>query len=199
MTYQEVTFDLPVLDGISPKQLEIHLGLYKGYVKNLNTLSATVDAYKMTEDEGGRYAVSEMKRRLAFEFDGMRMHEYYFAQWEKGAKEIDQNSALAQSIVRQWGSWDAFLNEFKAVGMMRGIGWTVLYFDAKAGVFHSAWVGDHELGQLAGLPVILAMDMWEHAYMVDYTPAEKKNYIEAFFKNLNWDTISSRFADACAA
>lgn len=197
--YQEMTFDLPVLDGISPKQLEVHLGLYKGYVKNLNVLQATIDAYKTTEDEGGRYAVSEMKRRLAFEFDGMRMHEYYFAQWEKGTKEVDQNSALAQSVVRQWGSWDAFINEFKAVGMMRGIGWTILYFDAKAGAFHTAWVGDHELGQLAGLPIILCMDMWEHAYMVDYTPAEKKNYIEAFFKNLNWETIQSRFADACAA
>lgn len=198
MTYNETTFDLPVLQGISPKQLEVHLALYKGYVKHVNLLMATVDAYKKTEDEGGKYAVSEMKRRLAFEFDGMRMHEYYFAQWEKGPQEPHAEAALVTSLVRQYGSFENFLADFKGVGMMRGIGWTVLYFDPKAGLFHTAWVGDHEFGQLSGLPIILAMDMWEHAYMVDYVPADKKNYIAAFFQNLNWGVIQSRFTEACA-
>ena len=198
MTYQEQVFELPALEGISQKQLEVHLALYKGYVKNVNLLNATVAAYLKTEDEGGKYAVAEMRRRLGFEFDGMRMHEYYFSQWEKERRELDANSALAASLVRQYGSIDAFLAEFKTVGMMRGIGWSVLYFDEKAGMFHIVWVADHELGQLSGLPIILAMDMWEHAYMVDYTPADKKNYIEAFFKNLNWDTVVARFIEVSA-
>ncbi len=196
MLYQEQTFELPVLEGISPKQLEVHLKLYSGYVKNLNTLTQTIEEL-MKDSEKNAYALSEVKRRVPFEFDGMRMHEYYFTQWEKAKKELDANSALAASFTRQYGSIEKFLAEFKAVGMMRGIGWTVLYFDPKAGIFHTAWVGDHELGQLSGLPIILAMDMWEHAYMVDYMPADKKNYIEAFFANLNWNVIVARFAEAC--
>jgi Fe-Mn family superoxide dismutase len=78
--------------------------------------------------------------------------------------------------------------------MTRGIGWTVLYHDPKGKTVHTAWVGDHELGQLAGLPVILAMDMWEHAFMVDYLPSEKKQYIEAFLKNTNWKVVESRYS-----
>ena len=196
MEYQEQKFDLPTLTGISPKQIEVHLKLYAGYVKNVNLLTATVAAYQKTEDEGGKYAVAEMRRRLGFEFDGMRMHEYYFAQWEKAPEPPKAEDALATSLTRQYGSMENWMNEFKAVGMMRGIGWTVLYFDPKAGAFHNVWVGDHELGQLSGLPIILAMDMWEHAYMVDYVPADKKNYVEAFFANLNWSVMEDRFAQA---
>lgn len=195
MTYQEQTFDLPVLEGISPKQIEVHLKLYGGYVKFLNTLTAT-QAELMKDSEKNAYALSEVTRRIGFEFDGMRMHEYYFSQWEKGPQTPTADGALVSSLTRQYGSFDAWMNEFKAVGMMRGIGWTVLYFDPKAGAFVNTWVGDHELGQLAGLPIILAMDMWEHAYMVDYVPADKKNYIEAFFKNLNWSVPEDRFAVA---
>lgn len=196
MTYQEQKFELPALTGISPKQLEVHLKLYAGYVKHVNVLNTVIEAYKKTEDEGGKYALSEVKRRLGFEFDGMRMHEHYFTQWEKGPSALAGNGALALALTRQYGSVDAFLAEFKAVGMMRGIGWAVLYFDPKAGQFHTAWVGDHEFGQLSGLPVILAMDMWEHAFMVDYVPADKSKYVEAFFVNLNWSVPEERFAQA---
>ena len=55
---------------------------------------------------------------------------------------------------------------------------------------------NHELGHLAGLPIILAFDLWEHAYMVDYVPAEKKNYVDALFENLNWSVVEKRFDDA---
>ncbi len=193
MAYQEQTFDLPELQGISQKQLDVHLKLYAGYVKNLNTLETTL-ADLMKDSEKNAYALSEVKRRLAFEFDGMRMHEYYFAQWENRSTSLTAGGALEQSLARQYGSVDAFLAQFKAVGLMRGIGWTVLYFDPSAGVFHIAWVTDHELGQLAGLPIILAMDMWEHAFMVDYVPADKTKYIDAFFANLNFTVIEERFS-----
>lgn len=189
--YSETTFDLPALDGISPKQLEVHLKLYGGYVKFLNTL-LEVEKDLMKDSEKNAYALAEVHRRLAFEFDGMRMHEYYFAQWEPKASA--HAPTLGQALGEQYGAFEKWLAHFKAVGMTRGIGWTVLYFDPKVKKFHSAWVGDHELGQLAGLPIILALDMWEHAYMVDYAPAEKKNYIEAFFKNLNWSVPEKRFS-----
>ncbi len=193
MAYQEQQFALPALQGISPKQLEIHLKLYGGYVKFFNHLQE-VEAELMKDSEKNAYALSEVHRRLAFEFDGMRMHEYYFSQWEGGPQALDEGGGLAASLTRQHGSLAAWEANFRAIGMMRGIGWSILYFDDKAGQFINAWVGDHELGQLAGLPIILAMDMWEHAYMVDYTPAEKKNYVDAFFANLNWTVPQERFS-----
>lgn len=198
MQYQEQTFDLPALEGISQKQLEVHLKLYAGYVKHVNLLSSMVEAYKGTDDEGGKYGLAEVKRRLGFEFDGMRMHECYFSQWEKSSSALNESGALSSALAKQYGSIEAFLKEFKMVGMMRGIGWAVLYFDPKAGIFHIAWVGDHEFGQLSTLPIILTMDMWEHAYMVDYVPADKGQYVEAFFKNLNWSVCEERFAHASA-
>jgi Fe-Mn family superoxide dismutase len=194
MQYEEKKFDLPDLAGLSAKQLEVHLGLYGGYVKHVNLLREKLHELETQDPEKNAYAIAETRRRFGFEFDGMRMHEYYFEGFEKGAREADQTSPLAQSVSEKYGSWNAFIEHFKTVGGgTRGIGWTILYFDPRGATPHVVWVGDHELGQLAGLPIILAMDMWEHAYMVDYTPSEKKEYIEAFFKNLNWFVSEQRF------
>ncbi len=195
-TYTAQTFNLPELKGLSAKQLEVHLKLYEGYVKNTNLLASVLDAYEKTEDEGGKYALMEVRRRLGFEFDGMRMHELYFEQMEKGAQPISGESALSAMITEKFGGFETFWNKFKSVGMTRGIGWAVLYYDNKVGAPHLAWVGDHEFGQLANIPVILAMDMWEHAFMVDYTPAEKAKYIDAFASNLNWSVMKKRFEKA---
>lgn len=189
--YQAKTFALPALDGISSKQIEVHLKLYQGYVTFLNKLEETL-LELMKDSEKNAYALGEVQRRRGFEFDGMRMHEYYFSQLEGGAAA--PSGRLMDTLAAQYGSFDAFLSAFKATALMRGIGWSVLYYDKAASRFHIAWVSDHELGQLSALPIILALDMWEHAFMVDYVPAEKKNYVEAFFKNLNWTVPQARFA-----
>lgn len=188
MKYEEQKFDIPVLEGISEKQIEAHLGLYAGYVKHVNLIRE-----KIAELKSDDYVVAELRRRFSFEFDGMRMHEYYFKSFEGGAKEIDQNSELVKALSEKYGSWDGFIEHFKEVGKSRGVGWTVLYWDPVAQTTHTAWTSDHELGTLAGLPILLAMDMWEHAFMVDYLPAEKSKYIEAFLNNTNWNVIEDRF------
>lgn len=190
--YQAKQFTLPELTGISLKQIEVHLKLYQGYVTFLNTLESTLTDL-MKDSEKNAYALGEVKRRLAFEFDGMRMHEYYFEQLEGGSKPLAINGTLEKAVASQFGNIETMLTQFKNVGLMRGIGWTILYYDSRGKVFHIAWVGDHELGQLSGLPIILAMDMWEHAYMVDYVPADKKKYIEAFLSNVNWEVCGNRF------
>lgn len=195
MTYQAKTFKLPVLKGISEKQVKVHLALYEGYVKHVNLIMATIAAYQKTADEGGKYAIAELRRRLAFEFDGMRMHEYYFEQFE-GEKGGNSDSALAAAAKEKYGSGENFIAHIKEVAGSRGIGWVVVYSDPKARTLHTVFVNDHELGQLAGLPILLALDLWEHAYMVDYVPAEKKNYIDAFFDNLNWSVVEKRFDEA---
>lgn len=197
MLYEEKKFNIPTLKGISSKQLETHLGLYSGYVKHVNSVREMIHALLKEDKEKHAYVVAELRRRFSFEFNGMRMHEYYFEQWENGAEAVNENSPLAQAVSEKYGDWNGFLDHFKTIGgETRGIGWTILYWDSREKTPHTTWVGDHEFGQLAGLPIILAMDMWEHSYMIDYTPLEKKQYIDAFFNNLNWSVVESRFIQA---
>lgn len=190
--YTAKKFNLPELEGLSSKQVEAHLGLYEGYVKNINHLREQIADLSEVDGEKYAYAIAELRRRLGFEFNGMRMHEYYFEQFEGGAQDPDPESAFSKMVSEKYGDCEKFLEHFKTLAMTRGIGWTVLYQDKEGGTVHTAWVGDHELGQLGGLPVILALDMWEHAFMVDYLPSEKKQYVEAFLKNVNWKVVESR-------
>jgi Fe-Mn family superoxide dismutase len=191
-SYAEKQFTFGKLKGLSVKQLEEHLKLYAGYVKHVNVILEQLGELE-NDFEKNAYLISELRRRFSFEFDGMRMHEYYFEELEGEARAIDNSSELIQVINSQYGSYDNWLSQFKSVSLTRGIGWSILYFDKRADTLINAWVSDHELGVLAGLDIIVAMDMWEHAFMVDYLPSEKKNYIEAFFANLNWDIIEQRF------
>lgn len=192
MTYTPKTFNLPTLSGLSEKQIKVHLALYEGYVKQVNLIMAMSHMYGKTEDEGGKYSLAEFRRRFGFEFDGMRMHEYYFEQFEGGATAMNQNSSLASAATEKYGE-KSLEEHIREVAGTRGIGWVVVYKDMVAGTIHTTFVADHEVGQLAGLPILLALDLWEHAFMVDYVPAEKKNYIDAFFANLNWSVIEKRF------
>lgn len=191
-TYKAAPFDLPEIKGLSEKQITAHIGLYEGYVKHINHLREQIHDLLEADKEKYAYAVMELRRRLGFEFNGMRMHEYYFRQFEGGGTEADQNGALTKAVSEKYGSWEGFIEHFTTVGMSRGIGWTLLCQDPEGDTVHTAWVTDHELGQLGGLPVILAMDMWEHAFMVDYLPSEKKSYIEAFLAATNWSVAEKR-------
>ncbi len=194
MTYTTKTFNLPALTGLSEKQIKMHLARYEGYVRHENLIMETLKgyaAYGNKASEGDKLAIAELRRRFAFEFGGMRMHEYYFEQFEGGATATNQNSPLASVTAEKYGDSEKFLAHIREVATSRGIGWVVVYKDRDT--IHTTFVGDHEVGQLAGLPILLALDLWEHAYMVDYVPAEKKNYIDAFFANLNWSVIEKRF------
>lgn len=193
MNYTARTFNLPLLTGLSEKQIEIHLGLYAGYVKHANLIMETISKLRESDATANAYLINELRRRFGFEFDGMRMHEYYFEQLEEGAKVADAESAFARIASERYGSWDKFIEHLFEVAGTRGIGWVVVYFDPALHTIHTAWVNDHEVGQLAGLPVLLAIDLWEHAYMVDYAPTDKKSYVEAFLANLNWSVVEHRF------
>ncbi len=194
MTYTARTFDLPELKGLSKEQTAVHLALYEGYVKHTNLILDTIKKLREEDAEGNAFQINELRRRLGFEFDGMRMHEYYFEQFEGGPKVASGEGNLRKVATEKYGSWDAFVAHIKEVAGTRGIGWTVVYFDAPESGLHTAWVDDHQLGQFSGVPIILALDMWEHAFMVDYKPAEKKSYVEAFFENVNWDAAERRLA-----
>lgn len=195
MTYPTKTFNLRALEGISEKQIQVHLALYSGYVKQVNAIMEKIQLLKEADAEGNAYVISELRRRFGFEFDGMRMHEYYFDQFEDKAVEMNSGSSLTLAATEKYGE-QGLVAHIKEVAGTRGIGWVVVYADPIAKTLHTVFVSDHEVGQLAGLPIILALDLWEHAYMVDYVPAEKKNYIDAFFSNLNWSVIEKRFEEA---
>ncbi len=190
MTYEPKTFNIPALDGISSKTIEEHLKLYAGYVKHVNLIHEKIVELKQ-DSEKNAYALAEVQRRLGFEFGGMKNHEYYFKQFEGGARALPTGD-LQALINSQWGSFEAFLAQCKATALTRGIGWVMVYFDKSAEQLVMTWVDEQHIGQLADVHIVLALDMWEHSYMLDYVPSQKKEYVEAFFKNLNWETVASR-------
>ena len=198
MNFIEKKFTIPELAGISQKTIEEHLKLYSGYVKSANLILEKITELRKDADEitKNTYLISELQRRFSFEFDGMRNHEYYFEQFEGGTKSMDEQSGLAEKIKETWESTDAWLLRFKEIAMTRGIGWAVLYFDKKTNTLNHSWVEEQHLGHLAGAEVILALDMWEHSYMLDYVPSEKKKYVEAFFANLNFSVVEGRYKGA---
>ena len=99
---------------------------------------------------------------------------------------------LVDMINSQWGSYESFLLQCKATALTRGVGWAMLYVDTNANQLVLTWVDEQHIGQLADVKMVLALDMWEHSYMLDYPPSEKKKYIEAFFNNLNWEVVAKR-------
>jgi Fe-Mn family superoxide dismutase len=180
--------------GFSDKLLNDHFTLYQGYVKNTNTLLEKMSE-EMKADRASAPAFAEMKRRFGWEFDGMRLHELYFESFGKEGGKLPPDDALARQLSADFGSVDAFTKEFKATGAMRGIGWTALVWDPVAARTLTVWINEHDGGHLAGCPILLIMDVFEHAFFTDYG-LKRADYIEAFWKAVQWKVVASRFAAA---
>ena len=194
-TFIEKKFNIPELKGISAKNIEEHLKLYAGYVKNSNLISEKIVEY-MADYDKNVYVVGELQRRFGFEFNGMRNHEYFFKSLEGGAKSLPTDSEFKIAIEKIVPSFEAWLSGFKTLAMTRGVGWAVLYYDKQTKQLIPAWIDEHHMGQLNGLNWILGIDMWEHAFVYDYPTSEKKKYIESFFNNLNWEVIENNYLKA---
>ena len=193
--FEEKKFNIGILKGISAKNIEEHLKLYAGYVKNANSILEKIPEYEgyAGEDAFAPYVVGELHRRFSFEYNGMRNHEVYFQSLSGNAKALDTNSELRKAIETEWGSFDLWFNRFKAMALTRGIGWAMLYYDRQEKRLLMNWVDEQHLGQLQDCALILGLDMWEHAFIYDYPTSEKKKYVEAFFENLNWEEIEENF------
>jgi Fe-Mn family superoxide dismutase len=198
--FEERKFNIPAeLKGISQKTTEEHLKLYAGYVKNANGILEKVPEYQgYTEaDAFAPYVVGELARRFSFEFNGMRNHEVYFASFEGGPKALAAESPLRSAIAEKWGDFDAWLAKFKSIAATtRGIGWMVLWCDPVSKNLLDSWVDEQHIGQLQNCTMILGLDMWEHSYVADYQPSGKKQYIEDFFANINWEVIEKNYIEA---
>ncbi|MEW6570987.1 MAG: Fe-Mn family superoxide dismutase [Nitrospirota bacterium] len=177
------------MEGFSETLLKNHFTLYQGYVTNTNkVLDALSDLLKNDKAETPEFA--ELKRRLGWEFNGMRLHEYYFGNLG-GKSPLDKNGVLAKKIAEDFGSYDAWEKDFKATGGMRGIGWATLYQDVVGGGLINFWINEHDVSHPSGCNLILIMDVFEHAFMIDYG-LKKADYMTAFFKNIDWATVEAR-------
>ena len=191
-TFTQKTFDIGELKGISKKTIEEHLKLYAGYVTHSNLVLEKISELSANA-ETNMGILSGLQRRFGFEYNGMRNHEIYFDSLSGAASNLSENSKLKEAIVAEWGSFEKWLELFKTIATTRGIGWAMLYYDKKESRLLNAWVDEQHLGLLQNCTPILALDMWEHSYYLDYTGAEKKKYIEAFFENLNWKIVEENF------
>ncbi|MGA9695313.1 MAG: superoxide dismutase [Dehalococcoidales bacterium] len=176
------------MQGFSETLLKNHFTLYQGYVTNTNKLTDSLTAM-LKDGKTGQPEFSELKRRMGFEFNGMRLHELYFDNLG-GKSLLEKTSKFSQKVSAAYGMYETWEADFKAVGAMRGIGWAVLYQDWNGQLFNQ-WINEHESGHLAGCTPILVMDVFEHAYMIDYG-LKRADYITAFFRNINWDNVEKR-------
>ena len=186
------TFNIPALKGISAKNIEEHMKLYAGYVKFSNYIQNQIKELSK-DSEKNSYEIAELTRRFAFEHDGMKNHEIYFSQFEGGPTEPKADSMFMKQVEKDFGSFDACLARLKALAMTRGVGWAMLYYCSESGHLLAHWVDEQHVGHLYGPHIVLAIDMWEHSFVADYQPSGKKQYVEDFFANLNWQVVENRF------
>lgn len=193
--FEEKKFNIRELKGISGKNIEEHLKLYSGYVKNTNLVNQKLYELWTEDPEKNTYLINELVRRFSFEYNGMRNHEIYFDLLSDGSSEL-KDGELKNAIEESYGTVETFIKYFKTLAMIRGIGWAMLWFDKKENKLLTSWVDEQHLGQLQGCSPIIALDMWEHSYVSDYEPSGKKQYVEDFFTNLNWEKVQRNFLSA---
>jgi Fe-Mn family superoxide dismutase len=193
--YQPKQFKLSGLNGISDKTLEMHFKLYEGYVTQTNLLTEKISEFIQDGniDQEEMPAYSELTRRLGFEYNGMVLHEYYFANMKRGgAGDPERNSSFLKEAEQSFGSYEVWKTDFVGVGKMRGVGWAICNQNPANDRLSNHWISEHQIGNVAGFNPVLVMDVWEHAYLLDYKPAERPKYIEAFFSNIDWSSVEER-------
>jgi len=195
-TYKARQFNLSRLQGISDKTLDVHFKLYEGYVKETNNLTQLITEFIQdgNVDQEEMPAYSELTRRLGFEYNGMVLHEYYFDNLKSGGGIGDpqKSSQFLKAAESTFGSYEIWKADFVGIGKMRGVGWAICNQNPANGRLSNHWITLHETGNVAGFSPILVMDVWEHAYLLDYKPAERPKYIEAFFSNIDWNAVEKR-------
>ncbi|MFH0971806.1 MAG: Fe-Mn family superoxide dismutase [Candidatus Micrarchaeota archaeon] len=195
MPYSAKNFDrLLGTEGFSDNALKTHFALYLGYVNNTNKLLDAV-MQLMKDGKAATPEFAELKRRFGWEFNGMRLHEYYFGAMNKGGAEIDPSSGLAEQIISDFGTFENWEADFRATAASRGVGWVILYYDSQEKRLLNVWVNEHDVGHLAGAIPLLNIDVFEHAFMPDYG-TKKADYIAAFMKAVDWQVVQMRFEKA---
>jgi Fe-Mn family superoxide dismutase len=175
----------------------MHLKLYEGYVKNTNLLAENLaELVRQKKAAATNPAYAELKRHLGFEYGGMVLHEYYFGNLKAGGGA--PSGAFISAVTESFGGFEAWKTDFVGVGNMRGVGWAILYQDPVTEQLSNHWIELHQQGVPSGFKPILVMDVWEHAFLLDFKPSERDKYIEAFFANVDWQTVDRNLGSAAA-
>lgn len=177
------------INGFSENALKLHFTLYDGYVKNVNSI---LEKLRGGAVEKGSIEVAEMRRRLSWEYNGMKLHEIYFESLSKNPNKINEESRLAKKINETYGSFEEFLEMIKSTGTARGIGWVALLKEEETGNLFTVWFEEHDTGIFADSKVLLCMDLLEHAFILDYS-SKKIDYINAFLESVDWKIVEERF------
>lgn len=190
MSYQAQDYGyLLGMQGFGEALLKNHFTLYDGYVKNTNKIMGCLEGL-LAEGQADTLEYAGLKRRLGWEYDGMRLHELYFENLG-GQGVISSDSPLVKKLAEDFGSYEAWEEDFKATACMRGVGWAILYQDTRDGRLNNFWIDEHHIGHPVDRTPVLVLDAWEHAYMIDYG-LERTEYMQNFFKNINWNVVAKR-------
>ena len=188
-------FDPKAVPGLSEKLLTSHhANNYAGAVKRLGAIRA--DFNKLDLATAPAFAVNGLKREELIAWNSMILHEVYFAGFGGAEKP---STGLAQSVERDFGSLDRWAAEFSAMGkaLGGGSGWVLLTWSPHDGRLVNTWASDHTQTLAGGTP-LLALDMYEHAYHIDYG-AKAGDYVNAFMKAVSWKHANAAFRTASAA
>ncbi len=186
---KDFTHLLGKLKGISDNQLKAHFGLYEGYVKKLNEIETKLTTADKAASNYSFGEFSELKRREAVAFNGTHLHELYFENLL--AKGIPSD-ALKKAADTAFGSWDKFIADIKASAGSTP-GWVLVTWNKVDKQLHTYILFEHHIGLPAQQEIILSLDCWEHAFMIDYG-TKKADYLNAFFENISWEVVNKRFA-----
>lgn len=178
------------VSGFSEQLLTNHFTLYQGYVTNTNKLADQLKTL-LDSDLTNTPEYAELSRRFGWEFNGMRLHEYYFENMKKGGEQLASGSPLHKVLSQHFGTFETWQKDFVGTGSMRGIGWAILYYDPQGDRYFNCWVNEHDMGHLAGCKPLLVMDIFEHAFMLDYG-TKRADYILSFLKAIDWKKVEER-------
>lgn len=189
--YSAAVYKLDDLVGLNKDLLEQHYKLYAGYVNNTNKANAALSEM-LAAGKADSAEFNEYRRRLGFEYNGMRLHEYYFDNMTSSGGSLEAGSKLGIALAGSFGDIETWRTDFTSISKMRGVGWAILARDPLSGKLSNHWITLHEEGNVVGFEPILVMDVWEHAFTVDYLPTERAKYIEAFCSNIDWQVCEGR-------
>jgi len=188
MTYQVRPFDLAGVQGLSKRAIDLHLGLYKGYVDNLNKL------LEQAPKGGSPLAQDGYNRRFAFEYNGVKLHEIFFEQLVGKARQPLADSDWNEALKEHFGDFNGWKSGIEALATTRGVGWVLTLRERDTSRLYNFWVDLHHVNMPADSQIVFALDVWEHAFLIDFTPAQKADYVKTILENVDWAVVEKRFA-----
>ncbi len=181
------------LEGISNQQIEYHFEThYKGYVNKLNEIWEKLPNADRSKANQNYSEFRELKTEETFNYDGALLHEYYFQGLHKEESKVPES--VKKEIEASFGSYEKWVEDFKATGVAFR-GWSLLVFDLNTGKLRNIGADAHNNNGIWNAILILALDVYEHAYYTDYGP-KRAPYLDAFMKNVSWKHVEGRLSKA---